>query len=156
MKRITIILIITFSFFSCILSSYCIAQSAQIDSLKGLINTQKDDTLKVLNLISLSSAYTNYDINEVFRYANEAKIVSEKINFKKGMGLATKSVGLAYSKQGNFSEAILQFQNSLEIFKSIQFKNGIANMYSNIGAMYYNMGDDSKAIDFHLKSLQFM
>ncbi len=154
MKRLIFTLILTFSFFSWRLSNYCVAQSTQIDSLKGLINTQKDDTLKVLNLIALSSAYLNSDINKVFRYANEAKIVSEKINFKKGIGLATKSVGVAYSKQGNFSEAILQFQNSLEIFKSIQFKTGVANMYSNIGAMYLNMGDDSKAIDFHLKSLR--
>ena len=154
MKRLTFTLLLTFSFVPWRPGSFCLAQNAQIDSLKGLINIQKDDTLKVLNLISLSSAYINSDINEVFRYANEAKIVSEKINFKKGIGLATKSVGLAYSKQGNFSEAILQFQISLEIFKSIQFKTGIANMYSNIGAMYYNMGDDSKAIDFHFKSLR--
>ena len=154
MKRLTFTLLLTFSFVPWRPGSFCLAQNAQIDSLKGLINIQKDDTLKVLNLISLSSAYINSDINEVFRYANEAKIVSEKINFKKGIGLATKSVGLAYSKQGNFSEAILQFQISLEIFKSIQFKTGIANMYSNIGAMYYNMGDDSKAIDFNLKSLR--
>ena len=154
MKRLTFTLLLTFSFVPWRPGSFCLAQNAQIDSLKGLINIQKDDTLKVLNLISLSSAYINSDINEVFRYANEAKIVSEKINFKKGIGLATKSVGLAYSKQGNFSEAILQFQISLEIFKSIQFKTGIANMYSNIGAMYDNMGDDSKAIDFNLKSLR--
>ena len=152
MKKLIFTLLLTFSFVPWKPGSFCLAQNTQIDSLKGLINMQKDDTLKVLNLISLSTAYLNSDINEVFRYANKAKIVSENINFKKGIGLATKSVGQAYYKQGNFPEAILQFQNSLEIFKSIQFKTGIANMYNNIGAMYANLGDDSKAIDFYLQS----
>ncbi len=129
-------------------------QSGQIDSLKKFVKTQKDDSLKVFNLISLSSAHLNVDVVKVFNYAYEAKQVAEKIHFRKGTALALKSTGQGYMNQGNFPEALLQFQISLEIFDSLRFKSGIANILSNIGAVYFNTGDDTKAIDFYLRSLR--
>ena len=73
---------------------------------------------------------------------------------RKDWVMHTKQSPLAIINQSNYPEALVQFQNSLDIFESINLKTGIANILSNMGAIYYNTGDDTKAIEYHLKSLK--
>lgn len=130
-------------------------QDAQTDSLTQVVKTQKDDSLKVLNLISISTGYLNSDIiKEAFSYAKDAQVIAQKIDYKKGLAYATKNVGQGYMKQGEFAKALIEFEQSLQIFDSIQFKPGIANILSNMGAVYFNTSDDTKAIEYYLRSLR--
>jgi len=130
------------------------SQDSTIDSLLSVVSRQKNDSSKVLNLISVSTAYLDSDISKVFLYANGARTVAKEINFRKGTAMAFKCMGQGYMVQGLFSQALLQFQRSLEIYDSIGFKPGIGNILSNIGAVYFNTGDDAKAIDYYLRSLR--
>lgn len=130
------------------------AQVDEVDSLKNIISQQKDDSLKVNNLIALSNIYLNTDLKEAIRYGEEALALAEEINFQKGKGYSYKAIGLGNFFQGNYPEAATQFQNSLENFEAIQFKVGIANILSNLGATYFNAGEDTEAIDFYLRSLR--
>lgn len=130
------------------------AQNQEIDSLKNVIASQEEDTLKVNNLIALSTAWFNKDLNEAIRYGTEAVELADKIDFKKGKAYAYKAIGLGNFFRGNYPEAVIQFQNSLEIFESISYKVGIANILSNLGVTYFNAGEDTKAIDFYLRSLR--
>ena len=148
---IRIMLLSVFVFFLSL--QQALAQSNQIDSLKGIIETQQD-TVKVNTLILLSTEHVGLNTVEAFRYANEAKALAEKIGFRKGLAFAIKGIGQGYIAQGNFSEALLQFEQSLDIFDSMRYKPGIANLLGNIGVVYFNTGDDTKAIESYLKALR--
>lgn len=150
MRRVTnfISFCLVFSF----IATY--AQVSKIDSLKKIISTQGEDSLKVNNLIALTTKYLGEDLQQAMRYGSEALELAEKIDFQKGRGYAYKAIGLVNYYRANYPEAVIQFQLSLAVFDSLSFKVGVANILSNLGATYFNAGEDTKAIDFYLRSLR--
>jgi class 3 adenylate cyclase len=130
------------------------AQTRQADSLKLILKSSREDTLKVNTLISLSGSLVKTDAKEALRYANEAKVLAEKLDFQRGQAYALKSIGMGYYFQGNYIETLLYWQQSLSVFQSIGDKLGIANMLNNLGAVNFNEGDDEKAIQYYLESLR--
>jgi adenylate cyclase len=126
----------------------------QMDSLKFVLRTAKQDTSRVNTLLVLCGSLVRSAPPEAIRYANEAKVLAVKLNFKKGLAYSYKSLGMAYYFQGNYMETLLYWQQSLKTFESINDKLGIANMLNNLGAVNFNEGDDEKAIDYYVKSLR--
>lgn len=147
----------TFVSFLCILIYFTsICQGAKVDyldSLKTELTSSGMDTNRVNLLIDLSRYQMRSYPEEALRYGTEAKILSEKLKFKKGEALALKYIGLSYYFQAEYLETIHNWQSALDIFNSIGDTKGAANMLSNIGAIYFNQGDDTKAIEYYLKTL---
>ncbi len=131
-----------------------LSQSAEIEALKKDIATQPADSLKVNNLIALSSAYLAEDPKQSIEFGTDAQKLAQRITFKSGEAYAFKAIGLGYFYLANYSEAAVQFQHSLSLFDSLGHKVGIANIMSNLGSTYFNAGEDTKAIDFFLRSLR--
>ena len=124
------------------------------DSLKELLKTKLPDTTRVTVLNALSKSYFNVAPDTSVKIANSSKELAEKINFKPGLALALKNMGIAYYLQGNYIDAINTWQKALEVYKSNGDKVGVANMLSNQGAVYFNQGDDDKSLELHLQSLK--
>src|SRR6476659_2891271 len=138
-------------FFLAILSGYSFFVYSQnrTDTTKVIA-----DTNAVNALLSLSKNEFGSDPDKAIQYAIQAKQIAEKIDFKKGIALALKNIGIANTNQGKNVDALVYYQQSLKIFKSIQDDNGISNLENNIGALYMNQGDDTKALEYLLKSLK--
>jgi len=130
------------------------AQTDQIDSLNLILKNTIEDTIRVNTLIALSSNYYRTFPQEAIRYGLLAKELSEMINFKSGQAYALKSIGMGYYFQGDFIDALVSWQQSLNIFQSADDKLGVANMLNNLGAVHFNQGDDNKAIEYYLESLK--
>ena len=136
------------------LFSYSFAQTNQADSLKAVIKTLGDDTVKVNTLITLSGSMLRSNSDEALKYAREAKDLADKLGFQRGQAYALKSIGMGYYFQGNYFETVIIWQQSLSTFQKIGDKLGIANMLNNLGAVNFNEGDDEKAIEYYLESLR--
>ena len=139
MKRIKILLSFIFLF------TVCHAQQNKSDSLKIIIETAPDDTVKVNLLLDLSKSYFNSDPVAAIFYGNKAKTLAEQLNFQKGAGYALKNIGLASQRQGKYVDALDNWQQSLKVFESINFKLAIANLEQNLGTIYFDQSDDEKA-----------
>lgn len=114
------------------ISSAGLAQTRPADSLKSLLKTAKNDTLKVNTLNILSGSLVRTDAKEALLYANQAKELADKLGFERGQAYALKSIGMGYYFQGNYIETLLYWQQSLETFQSIGDRLGIANMLNNL------------------------
>jgi len=130
------------------------AQDKQIDSLKLLVQQAQPDTLKVNNLILLSSKVCRINPTEAIDIATEAKNLAEKLNFQRGLAYAYKSIGMAYFFQNDNINVLVNWQMSLSQFEKIGDRQGVSNMLNNLGAVYYNGGDDKKAVDYYIQSLR--
>lgn len=130
------------------------AQDAIIDSLEQVIGRSPDDSVKVNDLIEISTRYLDTNAERAIAYGDRAKSLAEDLKFFKGLGFAYKAIARGYVILANYPEALVQYQRSLDVFESIGFKTGIANILSNIGVVYYNNGEDTKAIEYHLQSLK--
>ncbi len=130
------------------------AQNKQIDSLKNLIAKSVDDSTKVNNLNILSKNFFSIDPAMAIQHANSAKELALKINYKSGIALAYKNIGIGCYMQSKNIEAIENWNSSLAIYKELGDKLGHANILSNLGAIYFNQGVDAKAIEYYLQSLK--
>jgi len=129
------------------------AQITRTDSLLSVLKFADNNAEKVSTLIELSKSSLSEPLLAI-RYANEAKVLAERLNLKKQQALAYKYIGLGYSSQNLYMEATLNWQEAHKIFEEIGDKDGISNILSNQGTIYNNQGDDEKALDLYLKSLK--
>jgi class 3 adenylate cyclase len=133
---------------------HAIGYASEIDSLKKLITASEEDSNKVNLLNALTKSYFNDNTDTSIIIAASSKKLAEKINYLTGLALALKNTGIAYYMKGEYKDAIINWQQALEVYTDIGDKKGIANMLSNQGAVYFNKGDDAKALELHLQSLK--
>ncbi len=130
------------------------AQNPKEDSLKLELKKNVVDTVRVKTLLKLGSMYVGNDLKITLQYINEAKKFARKANFGLGLAKAYKISGTAYYYQGQFREAMDEWQSAFQVFDSLQNKPGMANILNNIGAVYFEQGDNTHALENYLKSLK--
>jgi len=126
-----------------------------VDSLKKVVASAPEDSNKVNTLIKLSDNYRSTSQDSAMNYANEAKALGEKINYRKGTGYALKAIGMVYNLREDYVNALQVWKEALKIFEEDSFKVGAANMLNNIGVIYYNKGLEDNALESYLKSLKY-
>ena len=130
------------------------AQQNQIDSLlKTLKEYSKEDTIKTGLLIGLSSAYMSSNPDSAIIFCEQAYLLSEKLNYKRGKAWALHRAGNANWLKGNFPASLEHAFKALRLFEEVQDKKGIANCY-NLIANTYNMEKSlQKAMEYYQKSI---
>jgi signal transduction histidine kinase/CheY-like chemotaxis protein len=146
--------IVFYIFVLCYLGNVALAQDAKIDSLKALLKTADEDTIKVNILLDLSKRLYSLEPDESIRLGNQANDLAERSGFKQGVAYALKNIGLAYYTKGKYSETLGYWQQSLKLFEAIGDPLGVSNLLNNIGAIYFNLGNDDQALEYYLKSLR--
>jgi adenylate cyclase len=146
--RIILMNIIFFSYF------HTNVFANEVDSLKKILSSTIVDSTRVDVLNALCKSFFNTNPDTSIIIASSAKLLAEKINYRPGLALAFKNVGKGYYLGGKYKEAILNWQQAIEVYKILNDKTGVANMLSNQGAVYFNQGDDAKSLELHLQSLK--
>lgn len=72
-----------------------------------------------------------------------------------GSAIANSSIGLTYSEQGKYLQALERYQEALVIYEREKLNNNIANNYNNIANIYLERGEDDKALDYYLKTAKY-
>ncbi|MCK5701146.1 MAG: hypothetical protein KAI29_08340, partial [Cyclobacteriaceae bacterium] len=94
--------------------SMAIGQNNQIDSLLSLIETENDDTTKVITLNALSAELINSNPQESIIYGEKAKSLSEQLNYATGLAYALKNIGMGYYYLGDYLKVFDNWQESLK------------------------------------------
>jgi signal transduction histidine kinase len=136
-----------------LLSIYCFSQDAETDSLLQVVAKGKDDSLKVNALISLTVSTYQSSPDKALAYAGKAKDLATKLDFKRGEAYAYKWLGIINNYKGNYYEALVNSNTSLNIFKTLDDKTGISNLLNNLGAFYADKDENSKAVEYYLQAL---
>ncbi len=146
---------ISLSLFFIFTYSHCVAQDVNVDSMKAVIASAKEDTVKINTLIKLAKRY--FAINDgllAVATADQAKALAEKSNFSRGLAHSIKWIGNGYYKQGKYIEAFEYWNRSMAVFDSIHDSLGVANILTNMAVVYNNQGLNEKAQDCNLKALK--
>ena len=151
MKKYNYLLLILISFFN----NPLFAQRAQTkvrDSLKILLQKEKQDTSRVRLLAELSFAYHESKPDTAMLLALEALSLSQRIGFVKGEAVSLNRIGLAYSVVGNRPKAMEVLLQALKLNEKINNLDGIGRNFINIGIIYRDQGQSHKAMDYFMKS----
>src|SRR4051812_31447725 len=82
------------------------AQEREIDSLLGVLKLSSPDTQKVELLLTISRKYSLVSPESSIDFANQAKVLAEKLNYQKGIAYALKNIGIVYYKKSIYADAI--------------------------------------------------
>jgi signal transduction histidine kinase/tetratricopeptide (TPR) repeat protein len=135
---------------------FSIAQNSQykiIDSLKGLVRVQKEDTTlaNLYNQISFNYIYQNADTG--IYYAQKGLAISQKLNWQKGIGDAYLQMGSHFTSKGIYDSTVLVLNLALKKFAVIENDYYSAKVYNQLGILQGNKGNYPDALDYFFKSL---
>ena len=126
----------------------------KIDSLLQELPKAKDDTNKVNLLVNLSYGYYAINPDEGIKYGLQGILLSEKIQWKKGIALSSKNLGVCYWSKSNHPRALDYYFKALKINEEIGNKLGIAINFGNIGIIYVEQFNFQKALEYFFKALK--
>lgn len=152
-QKIKFLFFLPFVFF---IVTACLAQKnkSKTDSLEQIVSLTKNDSVKTDAFIELGKILINDSLELAIKYLNNAKELSEKINYKKGLANSYKQIGNVFYVKGGYSEAIGNWSVALEIFNSINDVISVIKTEGNIGLVYFDQGADEKALEYYFKGLK--
>jgi len=148
LKRLLIILSVFFAGIS-------IFGQSKADSLKTVLKTAREDTLKVKTLNHLGGALlNNNDYPNAMLYARQSLDLAEKLLYKRGEGKAYALVGVIYEFESDYPNALKNFAASVKIMEALGDKKSVSDSYSDMGVIYLDMGNYPEALRSTLLSLR--
>jgi tetratricopeptide (TPR) repeat protein len=133
---------------------FCRAQNT-IDSLLKLVKVDNADTSKVIHSNKLSWEYKeigNYKAS--LEFSNSALLLSQKLDYKKGIANSYSLMGNVNAYQSNYPLALEFYQKALGIDEELKDQAGKAIRLGNIGLVYWQESDYPKALDFYFDALK--
>ena len=124
------------------------AQSRLMDSLRNLLNHQKEDTATVYNLYYYASFFYNSNKDSALWYNNKGLVLSKKINYVFGEGMGFNAQADIISEQGNTSKALELYFKALQIFETLDRKAFICRCLISISSLYDDLLNDRKALEY--------
>ncbi|HTK20749.1 MAG TPA: tetratricopeptide repeat protein [Mucilaginibacter sp.] len=141
MRKLAIVLLFTTIF------TNSFAQQKEIDSLKKLVATAKDDTSKVMQMRVLSRLYLNSKPDTALSIAQEMLRISTSVQFIKGEAMAINTQGLVYMNAGNYPKALNYLLSALKLAEQAGDQSQQIRINSNIGNIFYYQGDYRATIE---------
>ncbi len=136
-----IIIFILFCFIISDIEAQNVRQHEQIDSLEAVVASQSQDTLLCHTYCNLALNYRSINMDSVIYWADKADVLSNKLNFNKGIQLANNNLGIAYYTTGKYTEAIDAFIKSKNAAAKRHDTINLAWAYNNIGNVYIDLAD---------------
>jgi signal transduction histidine kinase/Tfp pilus assembly protein PilF len=130
------------------------SKDQKIDSLKTELSHAKEDTTKIKTLNSLSSLYYYKDSDLSFKYAKSALLLSDKLDYKNGVGYAYNNIGIYYWIKSDFPKALEYMYKALKIHENANDKKGIASSNNGLGTVYVEFKNYDLALACYNKALK--
>src|SRR5438067_2032009 len=124
---------------------YADAQRKTVDSLLSLLPIAKHDTDRFFILSGLVEPYKNVNLDSGLYYAQQALLLSKKINEIDLGGEALDTYGYALFNAGNYPDALEAHLKALQQFQKKADTAGIAEANLHLGFVYRNMDEYRKA-----------
>ncbi len=124
-----------------------------VDSLLTQLSKAKEDSNKLILLGKIMQAHVYYKTEAGLTYQKEALDLAEKSGWKPGLAKIKDQVGRLYWRLGNFSEALKNHFEALDIFTQINNKYDIGEVLVAIGQDYLDNGKYAEAKTYLLRGV---
>ena len=131
------------------------SQTKEIDSLTIQLAFQKQDSSKVTTSVQLIKAlYKANDINRASEFINQTEILSNELNYTKGLAEVTYYKGLIYSKKDDYINAINTLKKSQQLFLELKDTLNVARIYGDLGLLEIKRGNYNEGLVYSLTAIQ--
>jgi tetratricopeptide (TPR) repeat protein len=130
---------------------YCstaVAQSAKIDSLQHLLQTEKQDSNRVTLLWKLAEQYQFFKPDTTLQLAQQAFLLAQHIKYKEGESRSLAVMATGQYLLGNYSAALNNYMQKLQLEEKRNSSRNYASALNNIGLMYILLADYPNALGY--------
>ena len=146
--------VIAFNLFFLTQFLFCNSQNTIIDSLKYVVKTTTQDSIKVNAYHQLFLEYEFEDELQAKEFLDKAMALAQKIGFTNGIAVTYMYYGFLADDASNFFDAIKNYKLSLKTFELLGSKKGQANVYNSLGMVFYIQGNYPEALKQHFEALK--
>ena len=122
--------------------------AAYTDSLEALLPAAKEDSNKSILLYKIGVAYSNFNLSKTMLYAQQGLLLSQKINWAKGISTFYFLLGNVFMNTGTYDSAVFYYNKSYELDKKLKDENGQVVDLLNLGLTEATRGDGVKAMEY--------
>jgi signal transduction histidine kinase/CheY-like chemotaxis protein len=136
----------------------------KVDSLRHLMKTTRETTIKIDALNSLAYEFRRYNNDTVLFYANKALAIAKTTGYKMGTADANMNISRALLKTGIYEKALKASTEAIKIYDQLlvlESPAGKTNIlikksdgYINLGTICYYQGNNAEALKYYLESLK--
>jgi len=126
--------------------------SQYIDSLREAIINNRHDTDRVFTFLRLSNAYSDFDRDSAFQYAQEALDLAISNDFKKGQAQSLNIIGSLLTGTGNYPKAFEYHLEALRIAEELNNPILVAAIYHNLARVSTERSDYHTALAYLFKT----
>ncbi|MHC1777713.1 MAG: sensor histidine kinase [Lentimicrobium sp.] len=118
-----------------------------VDSLFAILPYAKGtDKVDVINHLALHLAPRNFDSS--FRYASEALLLSGKMNYQYGKGIATFNTGNSYYFKSDLKNALKNYHTALRILEPFEPSREIGSLLYQLAALNMYVRNSAKVTEY--------
>ncbi|MGB1211049.1 MAG: tetratricopeptide repeat-containing sensor histidine kinase [Lacinutrix venerupis] len=142
MSRLIVLFFVLFS-----LSGF--SQEEELESLRIELTFQNPDTTKVktsLKIINL--LYKSKDYDSALKYIKGAQMLSENLNYQKGLADITYYKALIYNCKDDYINASSEFHKAKQIFETLQDTLALAKVKNQLGVLEIERGNYKKGLKY--------
>lgn len=131
------------------------SQTNVIDSLKGRLSRETEDSSRVLLLAAISFEYTNKQVDTAVIYAQQSLKLAQRLEYKKGEAIATRTYARCMSSQGNFPKAIEIGLRSLRMSEELKDESEVAFTEGSLADTYRDAGEYTLALNYSQRATEY-
>lgn len=114
------------------------------------------DSVKVKILEALTLLYIDSKPETALRYSQKALELSQKINYRQGIGTGHLYVGGIHNRMGENEKAIPEVRKAIAMFLKLKDESSLSKAYSELGIVFSKLGNFPESIHYNLASLRIV
>lgn len=134
--------------FLIVYGSTVMAQTANIDSLQRLLQSEKQDSNRVTLLWKLAEQYQFFKPDTTLQLAQQALLLAQHIKYKEGESRSLAVMATGQYLLGNYSAALNNYMQKLQLEEKRNSSRNYASALNNIGLMYILLADYPYALSY--------
>lgn len=142
------VLLVSFS------SSFAQETQKNIDSLLSVLQKAKEDTSKVVLYQKIAGHYNVTQLDSAKAFADKALLLANQLQYLEGQWMSLNVLGNYYERKTDYENAMLHYNQALEIVETHNSTKGFAVILNNIATIHIRKGEYQTAIDLMFEALK--
>jgi len=147
MHRIPILILLLTSAIIAFSQQYLYQESYDVDSLLLILPGQDgEEQVNTLNDLAISLSFQDFELCK--RYADEAMVLANEINYREGVAAAYRNLGHLNFYRNNYPDALNNYFEALRIYEKSDQRNTMGQVYWDISKTHYLANNFEKVFEY--------